>query len=91
MIVDQYANYLDVPWYRRSGNASGMVLAGFFCIPPLLWAVCILCLTGEIYNKKVGVDGYLTRWSYANKVVAGIILIVQSVGLWLRFYGYPRG
>ena len=90
-MVQQYANYLDVPWYRRSSTASILVLAGFFCFPPLLWTACILCLTGEIYNKKVGADGYLTRWSYANKVVAGIIVIVQSVGLAMRYYGYPRG
>jgi hypothetical protein len=86
-MAKQYINYDDVPWYRRTGPASVFVLSGFFCFPPLLWTVCLLCLTGDIYFKKVGKDGYLTKWSSANKVAAAIILILQTVGLAIRFSG----
>jgi hypothetical protein len=68
----------DVPVYRRSWFASFLVVFGFFCCIPLLWWVCILCLTGDIYRNKVGRDGRLLRWSRANKVAAILILVVQA-------------
>jgi hypothetical protein len=83
----EYTEYEQVPWYRRSGTASLFALAGFFCFPPLLWIVCILCLTGDIYNKTYTKDGYLMKWSWANKIAAILILLLQSAGLVLRFSG----
>ncbi len=53
----------DVPWYRRESAVSLFVLSGFFCVPPLLWIACVLCLTGDIYRNKIGVDGKLIVWT----------------------------
>jgi hypothetical protein len=58
-----------------------LILVGFFCCPPLLWTVCILCLSGDIYNNRLGSDGYLTTWSWGNKIAAVIILLLQAGGL----------
>jgi hypothetical protein len=81
-----YTNYIDVPWYRRSGWASVFTLIGFFCFPPLLWTVCILCLTGDIYYDKVRKDGTLSVWSKGNKVAAVIILLLQSCAICARLF-----
>jgi hypothetical protein len=90
--MPEYSNYKEVPWYRQSGIASLFTLTGFFCFPPLLWTVCILCLTGDIYNKKVGKDGYLTKWSGGNKIAAIIILVLQTGGIAYRFsQGFAEG
>src|SRR5256885_2399645 len=75
----------DVPVYRREWFASLLVIAGFFCCPPLLWWVCILCLTGDIYRNKVRADGRLARWSRANKVAAVVILVMQALVYAWRF------
>ena len=72
----------DVPVYRRSWFASLLVIFGFFCCSPLLWWVCILCLTGDIYRNKVRPNGKLSRWSPANKWAAVLILLLQA-GLYL--------
>jgi len=82
-----YEYYEDVPWYRRSGTASIFVLCGFCLLPPLLWTVCVICLTGDIYNNKLDRDGYLTKWSSGNKVAAVIILVLQTIVWIVRFTG----
>src|SRR5947209_175920 len=74
-----YTDYQQVPWYRRSGTMTGFILGGFFCFPPLLWAACIICLTGDVYNNRVKKDGTLSRWSAGNKVAAVIILVLQAL------------
>ena len=70
--------YSDVAWYRRSGFASVMVVAGFVCFPPLLWAACIVLVTGDVYYNKHRDDGTLKTWSVANKIVACLILAWHS-------------
>ena len=47
-----YATYADVPWYRRSGMMSLFVLAGGLVVPPLLWAACIILVTGDVYYRR---------------------------------------
>jgi hypothetical protein len=80
----------DVPVYRREWFASILVVVGFFCCAPLLWWVCILCLTGDIYRNKVLANGRLARWSRANKVAAVFILVFQAgVYIW-RFEHYRQ-
>jgi hypothetical protein len=76
-----YRDYNEVPWYRRSGVAGVFVLTGLLCFAPLIWTVCFLCLTGDIYNQDTDKEGYLTRWSWWNKIAAVIILIIQAVAL----------
>lgn len=72
-----YANYENVPWFRRSGVNSVFVLVGFFCCSPFLWVTCIMLMTGDIYYNRQGPDGTLETWSVANKVVAWVLLLVN--------------
>jgi hypothetical protein len=76
--------YQAVPWYRRSAVMSAFVLLGFCLFPPLLWAACLVCLTGGVFYRRVRKDGTLARWSAGNKVAAVVILLVQAA--WLVNY-----
>jgi len=51
-----------------------MVVAGFCCFPPLLLAVCIVLVTGDVYYNKLRKDGTLKKWSIANKILAWLVL-----------------
>ena len=73
----EYVNINDVPWYRRSLNANLMAGVGFFLFPPLLWCVCTLCLTGDIYYKE-SEAGKLKTWGRMNKVYSAIMLVAQA-------------
>lgn len=72
------ANYSDVKWYRRSGFVSLLVVVGFFCFPPFLWAACIVLVTGDVYYDKRRDDFRLKTWSVANKMVAWLVLVWHS-------------
>ena len=69
--------YALVPWYRRSGFVSLLVIFGL-CIGLTLIPACILVLTGPVYYPKVGPDGRLRTWSVLNKVVAVILLVLWT-------------
>lgn len=79
-----HEDYQDVPWYRRNGIVSVLVLAGLF-LPPLLWIVCIICLTGHVYYNpetrtyfdSSASSGGLPCWSFGNKIVAVILVLGQ--------------
>jgi hypothetical protein len=64
------------------------VLTGFFVFPPLLWAACILCLTGNIYTSETGDDGFLTKCPSSTTIAAGFVIILQTVGI---AYGLSYG
>ena len=61
-------SYDDVPWFRRSGFNSLLVLLGL-CCGPFILAVCIILLTGDVYYNSYDEHGRLkrcqspTRWS----------------------------
>ena len=76
---DEYTDYNHVPWYRRYERVNLLVLVGFFVFPPLLWAACILCLTGEIYTDELDQEGILTRCPASIKVAAFFALLSQAV------------
>jgi hypothetical protein len=80
------ALYQQVPWHRRSENMTLLVLAGFFCAPPLLWWACFICLTGEVYYNRVKKDGTLARWPHSNKIAAVIVLILQALAVAARLW-----
>ena len=69
--------YRKVPWYRRSGHASAMMILGLL-LPGLGYitmpAVCIIALTGPIYWKRLERPGELKKWSKGNIVAAWILL-----------------
>lgn len=62
-----------VPWYRKSGFVSSLVVIGVILGLPLL-AACILVVTGPVYFPRLGRDGRLKTWGPANKVVAAVLL-----------------
>ena len=86
-LVERYEN---VPWYRKSGFNSLLVVLGLFCGPFIL-AVCIILLTGDVYFDKHDEDGRLKRWSIANKVVAVLILLGQIAYFGLVVVGGALG
>lgn len=69
-------SYDDVPWFRKSGFNSLLVVLGL-CCGPFILAVCIILLTGDVYYNSYDENGRLKRWSFANKVVAVVILVLQ--------------
>jgi RNA polymerase subunit RPABC4/transcription elongation factor Spt4 len=73
--------YDNIPFLRRSGTNSAFVLGGLCCLPPLLWITCVMLLTGDVYYDERGDDGKLKTWSVANKVVAGVLLVLQVIGI----------
>lgn len=69
-------HYDDVPWFRKNGFNSVLVLLGLCCGPSIL-AVCIILITGDVYYNSYDQVGRLKRWSLPNKVLAVIILLLQ--------------
>ena len=83
LIANKYRDYEEVPWYRRSGVNTLFVLANIFTcgfVPLTLWT-CINLLSGEVYYKEKDADGYLKTWSFANKVVAFLIIVFNVIVL----------
>ena len=77
----QYLKYDDVPWYRREPGALAMIgvlLCGFVTI-----ALCLICLTGDVYKNKYDRNGKLEVWGISNKIAAVVILVIQGFILWL--------
>ena len=88
-------DYDAVPWHRRNGVCSAVLIAHLIvlllggCVPLVsllgifttlgVIAVCIVVLTGSVYFNKRRKDGTLRTWSAANKVAA-VILLVLFVG-----------
>ena len=90
-VLGRYGSYQEVPWYRRSGSVSAMLGIGFLLIAPLLWAACIIALTGDVYYSKLNEEGQLATWSAGNKVAAVVILVISTVG-WIYILSlYGRG
>jgi len=82
---DRYTDYEDVPWYRRSGVNSVLVALGLL-FAPATGVVCWNLVTGDIYYRKRRPDGTLKTWSYANKVVAFLMLAAELVVFVIRVY-----
>jgi hypothetical protein len=77
----RYLKYADVPWYRREPGLLAMIgvlLCGFVTI-----ALCLICLTGDVYKNRYDRDGNLEVWGISNKIAAVVILIIQGFILWL--------
>jgi hypothetical protein len=77
----RYLRYEDVPWYRREPGLLafvGVMLCGFITI-----ALCIICLTGDVYKNKLDRKGNLEVWGVQNKIAAVVILVIQGFILWL--------
>lgn len=88
VVLYEYGNYADVPWYRQSGTNNLFIGLGLLgCVPLSLWT-CVNLLTGDVYYDEKGSDGKLRTWGIVNKIWAvanvlvwtAIILLVLTQG-----------
>jgi hypothetical protein len=72
-------DYSQIPWYRKSSWNQLLFLATFlsFGLFPGVLLTCIILLTGDIYLNKKDEKGYLKKWPWANKAVAGLLLLLS--------------
>ena len=75
----RYKDYKDIPWSRRSSVNTAFILLGFLGCLPLGWWTLYNLISGYIYYNKKEADGTWKTWSYANKVLAFIIVIVNII------------
>lgn len=70
--------YSELPWYRKSGvNSVLMILHFLTCgFLPLLLITCLALVTGKIYYNEVDEQGKLKSWSVANKILAYALLLI---------------
>lgn len=48
---------------------------------------CVILATGDVYYDKIRKGGTLRKWSFANKVVALLLLLVQFGAIALGVLG----
>jgi hypothetical protein len=72
-----YRTFEEVPWYRREPGALVFLLAILFT--PVTIALCVLALTGDIYQNSYDKEGNLKVWGVGNKIAAVLILLFQAV------------
>jgi len=80
----RYLKYEDVPWYRREPGVLafiGVLFCGFATI-----ALCVICLTGDVYKNSYDKDGNLNVWGNGNKIAAVLILLLQAFVYWTFHY-----
>jgi hypothetical protein len=82
--ASQLQRYEDVPWYRREPRGA-LVLIALVFFTPLTIALCIICLSGEVYKREHDVRGNLKVWGGGNKVAAFLILFCQALGYGMFF------
>ncbi len=80
----RYLKFEDVPWYRREPGPLAMV--GVLLCGVVTIALCIICLTGDIYKNKYDRKGNLQVWGVQNKIAAVVILLIQGFILWLYYW-----
>ncbi|HEY1661707.1 MAG TPA: hypothetical protein VGI03_04750 [Verrucomicrobiae bacterium] len=73
----KYRTFSEVPWFRREPGPITFLLALIFM--PILLAICIVALTGDIYRNAYDQDGKLIVWGTGNKVAAVVILVIEFV------------
>ena len=69
----------EVLWYRRSATIIAFTVIGAFLIPPLLWAACVICLTGDIGSDREKKDQGSWRLSTVIRVIPPIIVALQAL------------
>jgi hypothetical protein len=77
----RYRKYEDVPWYRREPGTLAFI--GVLFCNPITIALCLICLTGDVYRNGYDKDGNLKVWGVGNKIAAILILALQVFILWL--------
>ena len=77
----RFRKYEDVPWYRREPGTFAFI--GVLFCNPITIALCLICLSGDVYKNGYDKDGNLKVWGIGNKVAAVLILLLQGFILWL--------
>ena len=75
------SGYESVPWYRRDSTAGVALWLGFLCFAPALWALGLICLTGDIYYPTTRTRKSPPKWSTGSKIRVWILIIVQALVL----------
>jgi hypothetical protein len=57
----KYKTYEEVPWFRREPGALVFLLAIFGC-SPIVVALCVIALTGDVYKNSYEKEGNLAVW-----------------------------
>ena len=83
----KYLRYEDVPWYRQSTLNHIFAITGLLCLPPLVWWVVTMCLTGDIYQKNRDKEGNLKIWGTFSKVFSVVLVAGQVFVIWLVMAG----
>ena len=76
----RYRRYEDVPWYRREPGALALVGVLFCSLVTI--ALCVICLSGDVYRNAYDKDGKLKVWWVGNKIAAMLILGLQIFIFW---------
>jgi hypothetical protein len=76
-----YSEYSKVPWLRRSGTNSVLLILHLLTLGslPFLLVTCIVLATGDIYYDEIGPNGLLKSWSMANKIIAWLLLLFPLI------------
>ena len=84
-----YADYQNVPWYRRSSWNTFFIIAGFATkgYIPLVLVTCILVLTGDIYFNERDAEGRLKTWGRGNRYIAVFLLVMNALILFFFLLG----
>jgi hypothetical protein len=77
----RYRRYEDVPWYRR--EPGGLAFLGVIFCGVVSIALCVICLTGDVYKNAYDKDGNLKVWGVGNKIAAVLILALQVYLYWV--------
>lgn len=79
----EFTDYNQLPWYRKSGVNSGLILASILTcgLFPGIFIVCIVLSTGEVYFNKKNEQGYLKKWHWGNKIIAILLLLLNIANL----------
>jgi hypothetical protein len=76
----KYKTYEQVPWHRREPGA--LVFAMVLLCAPVMVALCLIALTGEVYKNAYDKHGNLEVWGPGNKMAAVLILLLQCFIIW---------
>jgi len=83
----KYKTFAEVPWFRREPGPITLILMLLFS--PVLLALCIVALTGDVYRNAHDKSGNLVVWGIANKIAAILLLLVQ-LGFAVGYYVVNR-
>lgn len=60
-----------------------LAFIGVLVCNPVTIAMCLICLTGDVYKNGYDKNGNLIVWGNGNKIAALLILVLQVFIFWL--------